>query len=152
MSTPDCLMRIHTSLSHPGVTRMHFVRSKNLPYSTEDVKKTCSSCRRLAWSLNHSFTDHSLQFLSKRHNRWNGSVSILKDLYQQHLVMRICWLRWTNIHVSRLRFPVRTCIPRQLSNVWTKYLLFVVYQVTYTLTVVLRSFHRNSRSTYLNEE
>ena len=49
MSTPDCLMRIHTSLSHPGVTWMlHFVRSKNLPYSTEDVKKTCSSCRTCA--------------------------------------------------------------------------------------------------------
>ena len=49
MSTPDCLMRIHTSLSHPGVTQMlHFMRSKNLPYSTEDVKRTCSLFRACA--------------------------------------------------------------------------------------------------------
>lgn len=40
------LMEIHSALCHPGVTRMlHFVRSKNLPYSTEEVKKVCSSCR-----------------------------------------------------------------------------------------------------------
>jgi hypothetical protein len=32
-------------LCHPGVTRMfHWVRSKNLPYSLEDVKKISSSC------------------------------------------------------------------------------------------------------------
>ena len=37
---------IHNQLCHPGITRMlHFVRSKNLPYSTEDVKKTCNSCQ-----------------------------------------------------------------------------------------------------------
>lgn len=37
---------IHKALCHPGVTRMlHFVRSKDLPYSTEDVKRTCSGCR-----------------------------------------------------------------------------------------------------------
>ena len=37
---------IHKALCHHGVTRMlHFVRSKNLPYSTEDVKRTCSRCR-----------------------------------------------------------------------------------------------------------
>ena len=35
---------IHNQLCHPGVTRMlHFIRSKNLPYSTDDVKKVCSS-------------------------------------------------------------------------------------------------------------
>ena len=40
------LTDIHNQLCHPGVTRMlHFIRSKNLPYSTDDVKKVCSSCR-----------------------------------------------------------------------------------------------------------
>jgi hypothetical protein len=49
MPTPEGFMGIHTALSHPGVTRMlHFIRSKNLPYSTKDVKKTCSSCRTCA--------------------------------------------------------------------------------------------------------
>ena len=43
------LSDIHKQLSHPGVTRMlHFVRSKNLPYSTNEVKKVCSSCRMSA--------------------------------------------------------------------------------------------------------
>lgn len=40
------LSDIHDGLCHPGVTRLlHFVRSRNLPFSTEDVKKTCASCR-----------------------------------------------------------------------------------------------------------
>ena len=40
------LTDIHVALCHPGVTRMlHFVRSKKLPYSTEDVKRVCSNCR-----------------------------------------------------------------------------------------------------------
>ena len=43
------LDEIHIVLCHPGVTRMlHFVKSKNLPYSTEEVKKVCSACRRCA--------------------------------------------------------------------------------------------------------
>ena len=40
------LSDIHDRLCHPGVTRLpHFVRTKNLPYSTDDVKKLCHSCR-----------------------------------------------------------------------------------------------------------
>ena len=40
------LSEIHNGLGHPVVTRMlHFVRSKNMPFSTECVKKTCSTCR-----------------------------------------------------------------------------------------------------------
>ena len=45
MSTSS-LSEIHNGLGYPGVTRMlHFVRSKNIPFSTENVKKTCSTCR-----------------------------------------------------------------------------------------------------------
>ena len=37
---------IHAQLCHPGVTRLlHFVKSKNLPFSTEDVKRTCANCK-----------------------------------------------------------------------------------------------------------
>ena len=44
MSTSS-LSEIHNGLGHPGVTRMlHFVRSKKMPFSTEDVKETCSTC------------------------------------------------------------------------------------------------------------
>ena len=40
------LSDIHDRLCHPGVTRLlHFVRTKNLPYSTDDVKILCHSCR-----------------------------------------------------------------------------------------------------------
>ena len=37
---------IHAQLCHPGVTRLlHFVKSKNLPFSTEEVKRVCAGCR-----------------------------------------------------------------------------------------------------------
>ena len=40
MSTSS-LSEIHNGLGQPGVTRMlHFVRLKNMPFSTEVVKKT----------------------------------------------------------------------------------------------------------------
>ena len=43
------LEEIHIGLCHLGVTRMlHFIKSKNLPYSTEEVKKVCSACRSCA--------------------------------------------------------------------------------------------------------
>jgi len=48
MSTPS-LAEIHNALCHPGVTRLlHYIRSKNLPYSTDDIKRTCSSCKLCA--------------------------------------------------------------------------------------------------------
>ena len=41
----DTLFEFHRRLCHPGITRMmHFVRSKNLPFSVEDVKKVTTSC------------------------------------------------------------------------------------------------------------
>ena len=44
--TNSNLSKMHNGLCHPGVTRMlHFVRLNNLPYSTEEVKRVCSSCR-----------------------------------------------------------------------------------------------------------
>ena len=40
------LLDLHESLCHPGVTRMyHFVKSKNLSYSVEDVRRMSSSCK-----------------------------------------------------------------------------------------------------------
>ena len=40
------LVELHEKLCHPGISRLlHFVWSRNLPVSTEDVKKTCASCR-----------------------------------------------------------------------------------------------------------
>ena len=40
------LYSIHQSLCHPGVTRLyHFVGSKNLPYSLEEVKRVVGTCK-----------------------------------------------------------------------------------------------------------
>ena len=45
------LRQIHIDLCHPGITRLsHFVRSRNLPYSIEDIKQIisqCDACARL---------------------------------------------------------------------------------------------------------
>ena len=41
----DELKSLHNALCHPGVTRMtHFIRSKNLPYSVEDIRKVTADC------------------------------------------------------------------------------------------------------------
>jgi RNase H-like domain found in reverse transcriptase/Integrase core domain/Reverse transcriptase (RNA-dependent DNA polymerase)/Aspartyl protease len=40
------LSELHSSLCHPGVTRMyHFVKSKNLPFSVDDVRHMISRCQ-----------------------------------------------------------------------------------------------------------
>ena len=43
------LRSLHDQLCHPGISRMyHFVRSRNLPFSMEDVKKVVNTCRDCA--------------------------------------------------------------------------------------------------------
>ena len=43
------LMQLHKDLCHPGIIRMlHFVKSRNLPFSTDDVKRTISTCQACA--------------------------------------------------------------------------------------------------------
>ena len=45
MVDEDPLFKLHTALCHPGVTRLnHYVRTKNLPYSLDDIKKMTSKC------------------------------------------------------------------------------------------------------------
>ena len=41
----DDLFMLHESLCHPGITRMnHFIRSRNLAYSIDDVQKMTLNC------------------------------------------------------------------------------------------------------------
>ena len=50
-TTPNrrTLLQIHEDLAHPGVVRLnHFIRTKNLPYSLDQVKTVCSQCRTCA--------------------------------------------------------------------------------------------------------
>ena len=43
--TNNDLLNLHTSLCHPGVTRMyHFVKIRNLPFSLDDIKTMTNSC------------------------------------------------------------------------------------------------------------
>ena len=42
----NTLRELHDSLRHPGVTRLNnFVRVKNLPYSTDEIRRVVSQCR-----------------------------------------------------------------------------------------------------------
>ena len=42
---PGDLSGLHESLGHPGITRFwHFIRSKNVPFSIEEVRQTCEQC------------------------------------------------------------------------------------------------------------
>ena len=40
------LKQVHEALAHPGIRRMyHFIRSKNLPFSMNEVKDLCANCK-----------------------------------------------------------------------------------------------------------
>ena len=42
----NTLYKIHESLCHPGITRFnHFIKTKNLPYSIDEVRKVVQECR-----------------------------------------------------------------------------------------------------------
>ena len=42
----NALKQLHYNLCHPGVSMfLHFVRSKNLPFSVEEVKRMCLGCK-----------------------------------------------------------------------------------------------------------
>ena len=42
----DKLHELHTSLCHPGVTRMnHFVKARNLPYTMEEIREVTRTCK-----------------------------------------------------------------------------------------------------------
>ena len=44
--TVDKLYELHEALGHPGVTRMlHFVKSKNLPFSVDEIKSMVRACK-----------------------------------------------------------------------------------------------------------
>ena len=44
--TLDNLRELHTTLCHPGITRMsHFIRMRNLPYSIEEIRQVIRNCK-----------------------------------------------------------------------------------------------------------
>ena len=64
------LVEIHKVLGHPGVTRLsHFVKTKNLPFSVEDVKKVCSNCQICA-EIKPRFFRKPVETLVKAMHPW----------------------------------------------------------------------------------
>ena len=45
-SSDSSLHKLHSDLAHPGIVRLyHFVKSRNLPFSLDDVKAVCNRCK-----------------------------------------------------------------------------------------------------------
>ena len=64
------LNEVHENLGHPGVTRLlHLVKIKNLPFSLNDVKTTCSQCRTCA-EIKPRFYNLEPQTLIKATQPW----------------------------------------------------------------------------------
>jgi hypothetical protein len=143
-------MGIHTALSHPGVTRMlHFIRSKNLPYSTEDVKKTCSSCRACAELKPQFYRQQAGVLIKATQPMERLSIDFKGPLPTSS---RNAYLLTVVDEYSR--FPFAFPCPNMHSSTVIKCLdqiPFVVCLVTFTRIVVPHSFHENSRSTCLDE-
>ena len=46
LQKPNSLYTLHQDLGHPGITRFtHFIKSRNLPYSIEEIKRMITGCR-----------------------------------------------------------------------------------------------------------
>jgi hypothetical protein len=60
MPNVNLLNKLHVDLCHPGVERMfHFVKTKNLPYSVDNVKTIVNSCNQCARTKPRFFTARS---------------------------------------------------------------------------------------------
>lgn len=70
VSFAENLDQLHNKLGHPGVSRLsHFVRLKNLPFSTEDVKKVCKNCK-ICSELKPTFYRKPVEQLIKATQPW----------------------------------------------------------------------------------
>ena len=64
------LVKIHEQLGHPGISRLsHFIRMKNLPYSMEEIKKVCLTCRVCA-ELKPRYYNKPQETLIKSSRAW----------------------------------------------------------------------------------
>jgi hypothetical protein len=62
------LYKIQADLCHPGISGMyHFVRSRNLPYSTGDIKQMTSACK-VCSQVKPNFVKNNNAHLKKQHS------------------------------------------------------------------------------------
>ena len=81
MTNEFSLSNIHKQLGHPGISRLsNFVRTKNLPFSVEDVKNVCESCQVCA-EIKPRFYEKSKEKLKRQCAPGKQSVLILKVLW-----------------------------------------------------------------------
>jgi len=66
------LRQLHESLGHPGFARLcyHFIRQRNLPFSSEETKSVCRSCRTCA-EMKPCFFKPPVQTLIKALRMWD---------------------------------------------------------------------------------
>jgi len=66
------LRQLHESLGNPGFTRLyHFVHQRNFPYSSEEAKTVCRSCRSCA-EIKPRFFTPPVQTLIKTLRLWDN--------------------------------------------------------------------------------
>jgi len=80
-STLPDLTGMHKQLGHPGVTQLlHFVRTRNLPFSASDVREVCRCCH-VCTELKPSFVAQSeVTALVKATHTWERLSIDFKDL------------------------------------------------------------------------
>ena len=62
---------LHSALGHPGFARLyHFVRLRNLPFSSEETKEICRNCKTCAEVKPHFYKPPS-QALIKAIRPWD---------------------------------------------------------------------------------
>ena len=144
LTTGSQLVELHGSLCHPGVSRMaHFVRSRNLPYSIEDIRKVTSSCSICAKRNRNTLNLIKRNWLN-RPSPSKDWILILKGLYQQFLKIGLSWQSSTSIPVFRLLLLALIWPLGQLLNAW--FLLYLECQTIFILTEGHHSCLMNSKN------
>ena len=129
------IRELRVNLCHPGVTRLlHFVKTKNLPYSTEDVKKVCGSCKFCA-EIKPQFYCAPINTLTKATQPMERLSVDFKVLYHLLPITNTFLLLSINILDSLLYSRVETLVTSSSSVIKYFDQLFVLFDLPklYTL-------------------
>jgi len=150
---PECaLNELHVGLCHTGFTRLlHFVGSKNLPYSTTDVRRIVSNCKICAEVKLRFYRPQERSLINAMRPMERLNVAF-KDFFSQIVTIITCSLWLTNTHVFLLYSHAGKWLRQLLSNVSIDSLLCVGRQGSFILITALLLYGRNLRRIYSNEE
>jgi len=115
MSSVSQLRLLHDQLVHPGFARMYrFIRSRNLPYTSEETKdiiEKCGTCSR----LKPRFFNPHRNVLLRRRGRGNVCRSTSRGLSAvRNLIFSSLWMNTVDTHLffpALQRHPRRSWIP-----------------------------------------